>query len=733
MIHSKEINCVELDESKKLIVTGSKDKTVKVMKYSITSGGTFNMEDIFTLKGHKRGVWSVSIGTELMVSSGSDNTIRNLSIKEGDMDDPWEVINNIRIICVEMVERARSGHPGTPLGLAPFVFKLFSDHLRFDPDDPSWIDRDVFILSNGHACALQYVMYHLIGYDISMDDLKSFRRVGSKTPGHPEREITPGIEVTTGPLGQGVANAVGVAIAQQKLRCHNNGDPLFSGKVYCIFGDGCYQEGISEEAFSIASHYNLNNLVFIYDSNKTTIDGPTSLSMTSDPVQRFKALNFEIVHVVDGNEDIKSMGEALSRNSDRPMVIILETSIGRGSKLEGDSKAHGEPLGKENVDDLKRKFGLMDGEFHIRECVYKHFKEIKEKNRKVRGEWNKLKSKYLSQNGKKCNLMDIKDIFEPEKINLEITYQPSNESIATRKHFSNALNEFAPHLKNLFGGAADLTKNVLTKWSGCVEFTRDDRSGSYIRYGIREHGMFGIMNGISSLGVHLPYGGTFLNFVTYGFPSVRLAALSSLRAIYVLTHDSIGLGEDGPTHQPIETLALLRATPNLVVFRPFDGLETRFSLRYAIERRGPTAIVLSRQNVSEISHSSLEKMSKGAYYLIEHKDPELIILSTGSEVPLSREVVELLHPRRVSLVSFLSFELFEDQPLEYKNYVLPKDVPKVSIEALSTFGWHKYSDFQIGVDKFGMSGNYKEVFEYFEFTPNKLKERILLLLKDVDP
>jgi transketolase len=641
----------------------------------------------------------------------------NILAQKNNMNE-WNVINNIRIICAEMVEEAQSGHPGAPLGLAPFLNVLFTRHLRSDPDDPKWMDRDFFILSNGHACAIQYVLLHLMGYDISLNDLKHFRQINSKVPGHPEKNITPGVEVTTGPLGQGIANAVGVAIAQQKMRVYNEEDDLFKGRVFCIFGDGCYQEGISWEAFSLAGHLKLDNLTFVYDFNNVTIDGPTSLSMSDDPIKRFEAMNLSVIVIEDGNEDLEAMDETLAKKSDRPKVIILKTSIGRGSRLENNAKVHGAPLGQDDINSLKAKFKMEEQKFTIRSETRLFYEKVREKNRRRRQEWNLLKNRHQ-------NIFD--EIFPPMSHELKNTYVPGSGSISTRKHFSNAINEFSSFLPNLLGGSGDLTPSNLTRWKDAKDFTSVNRKGNYIRFGIREHGMCGIMNGIAAYGVHIPFGGTFLNFITYGFPSVRLAAMSKLRVIYVLTHDSIGLGEDGSTHQPIEVFALLRATPNLVVIRPCDGIECRFALKYGVERvDGPTAISLSRHNVKEIPNTSFELSSYGAYYIREERDPDVIILATGSEVSMVSQAVEILRGRNIkaSLVSFLSFEIFERQSQEYKNKILKKNVLKVSVEASSTFGWSKYSDLQIGIDTFGLSGKFEEIYEWFGLTPTKISEKI---------
>ncbi|ADM11611.2 transketolase [Encephalitozoon intestinalis ATCC 50506] len=618
------------------------------------------------------------------------------------MDD----INNIRTLCADMVQKARSGHPGAPLGLAPFVYTLYTEFINFDPDDEKWIGRDIFLLSNGHACALQYAMNYLIGY-LNMEDLMSFRQVGGRTPGHPERKY-PGIESSTGPLGQGLANAVGFAISLKKLR-HLG----LSNRVYCIFGDGCYQEGIGQESFSLAANLKLDNIVFIYDFNKTTIDGPTSLSMNENVIQRFLSLGFE-VELANG-DDLDGIRKALNKKVTKPMVIILETVIGRGSIVEGSCKAHGSPLGEDGVRKLKEKFGIPEVDFYVSPSLLEKFRSLKEKKRKIRDEWNRkgIKVPTIQE-----HLEELKKIDTPYKS----IYKPEGTQKATRKHFSEALKDLK-ETSYLIGGAADLQSSVLTK-IGKEDLNAENYSGGYINFGIREHSMCGIINGIASHGYFLPYTGTFLNFISYGFPSVRIGCMDNLNLFYVLTHDSIGLGEDGPTHQPIEVLATLRATPNLLTMRPCDGTEVRASLYLALIREGPKAVILSRQNVPEIPHSSMEKAKKGAYYLLEVENPDLILLATGSEVQLCYEVAKTLSELKISIVSFFSWELFEEQEEEYKRCIL-KDVPKISIEALSTFGWSKYSDFQIGVDTFGMSGPWKDVYNHFGLNCKEISRKIV--------
>lgn len=624
-------------------------------------------------------------------------------------------INNIRTLSVDMVEKAKSGHPGAPLGLAPFVYILYKVYLRLNPDNDKWTGRDIFILSNGHACALQYVMNYLLGY-LSLEDLKQFRQLNGLTPGHPERK-TKGIESTTGPLGQGISNSVGYAISLLKLNIDSH--------VYCIFGDGCYMEGISQESFSIASCLNLSNITFIYDYNKITIDGPTSLSMNEDVEMRFKSLNFTVL-IVDG-EDLQGIRNALNLKTDRPKVIILNTLIGRDSILEGNNKAHGSPIGEEGVSKLKKKYGFPDEEFYVSNNLIKEWEDIrKEKLNKIKN--NQENHLALSDNDIKNNKKNYLEKSLNKNFSDLFDNTPLDKSkLATRKLFSIALNSLN-HKDNILCGSADLVGSCLNRFDKSINFDRDNRTGNYINFGIREHAMCGIMNGISGHGFFIPIFSTFLNFISYGYPSVRLGSLDKLNNIYVLTHDSICLGEDGPTHQPIEVLTTLRATPNLLVMRPCDIKECKGALRACLTLEGSKAVILSRQKVPYIKQSNELDCLKGAYYLFKNEDPDLILFGTGSEIELCIKIKEEWTDKKISVVSFFSWEIFENQNEEYKKSILLKNVPKISIEALSTFGWQKYSDLQIGVDRFGWSGKCNEVYEEAGFSTKKIIEKIRLFI-----
>lgn len=603
-------------------------------------------------------------------------------------------IYNVRTLVVDMVQHANSGHPGAPLGLAPFIYILYKEYLKVNPEDEYWPGRDIFIFSNGHACNLQYVMNYLLGF-ITMSDLKRFRQVNSVTPGHGEKKCK-GVEVTTGPLGQGVANSVGYAISFLKLGIDNH--------VYCVFGDGCYMEGISQESFSIAANLNLNNITFIYDFNKITIDGSTSLSMNENVVMRFESLNFHVIEVE--GENIDEIRNALDFKTEKIKMIILHTKIGRDCILEGKAKAHGSPIGEEGVKQLKEKYEIPQIPFYVSDDLL--------------NEWRNIKHKKIDE-AKQVKITVKKKQLDTEHLYVDNVFDYSK--LATRKSFALVLDKLKKKSKFICG-SADLVSSCLNKFSNSSDFSRENRKGNYINFGIREHAMFGIMNGISGHGYFIPIFSTFLNFITYGYPAVRLGCLDKLNNIYVLTHDSICLGEDGPTHQPIEVLATMRATPNLIVMRPCDIKECRGALSACCKLIGPKAIILTRQKVSVIEQSCENEAQKGAYYLVKHENPDFILLGTGSEVELCMQIESKYKNLNISVVSFMSWEIFEMQTMKYKKQILPEKIPKISIEALTTFGWQKYSDYQIGIKRFGWSGKCEDVYKEAGFTPEKIMEKI---------
>ncbi|KAI9016383.1 transketolase [Phycomyces nitens] len=647
-------------------------------------------------------------------------------------------IDTIRVLAADVVSKAKSGHPGAPMGCAPMAHVLFKEFVNVNPKHSHWPNRDRFLLSNGHACALQYILLHFLGFDLSMDDLKQFRMVGSRTPGHPERGHTDGVEVTTGPLGQGIANAVGLAIAETHMAAIFNKPnyPIVDHHTYVILGDGCLQEGVQSEACSLAGHLQLGKLIALYDDNQITIDGDTAVSFTEDVLKRFDSYGWHTLTVTDGDHNINSIQKAIEeakKVTDKPTLIKIRTTIGFGSEFQGEEKVHGSPLSADDIIQLKKKFGFNpDEKFVVPQEVYDFYHKIAHRGARAQEEWNSLFDRYSEEYPKEAQdfkrrmsgkLPDgWKDILP--------RYTPNDSEMATRKLSEALLNKVADVIPELVGGSADLTGSNNTRWKTAVDFQAPSTqlgnySGRYLRYGVREHGMNAIMNGMAAYQGIIPFGGTFLNFLTYGWGAARLSALAKLRVIYVMTHDSIGLGEDGPTHQPIETLALTRATPQMLTFRPADGNEVSGAYLIAIERNDyPSVIALTRQNLPQLKGSSIEAVQKGGYVLESDQKPDVIVVATGSEVAIALKATKLLQQKGVktSLVSMPCTELFDEQPLEYRQSVLVKGVPVVSVEALSTFGWQKYSHAQVGMTTFGSSGPYEEVYKHFKITPEHVCE-----------
>ncbi|KAF0271754.1 hypothetical protein FOG51_03135 [Hanseniaspora uvarum] len=651
-----------------------------------------------------------------------------------------KAINTIRLLAVDAVAAANSGHPGAPLGLAPAAHVIFKN-MKFNPKNPDWINRDRFVLSNGHACALLYSVLHVMGYEsVGIEDLKQFRQLNSKTPGHPEFEL-PGVEVTTGPLGQGVCNAVGLAIAQANFAATYNkpGFEISDNYTYAMLGDGCLQEGVSSEASSLAGHLQLGNLIAIYDDNKITIDGATNVSFTEDVAKRYEAYGWEVIVVKNGDSDLAAIDAAIEqakKTTNKPTLIQLETTIGYGSLNQGTSGVHGSPLKADDIAQIKEKFGFNPKEnFAVPQEVYDFYnKEVIVPGAKANSEWDALFSKYQSE-------FSTEGAEVARRLTGELpagwekllpTYTPADSAVASRKLSEIALDSIFDKIPELIGGSADLTPSNLTKSKGSTDFQPEatglgDYKGRYIRYGVREHGMGAIMNGIAAFGANFkPYGGTFLNFVSYAAGAVRLSALSGHPVIWVATHDSIGLGEDGPTHQPIETLAHFRALPNINVWRPADGNEVAAAYKIALEsKHTPSIIALSRQNLPQLEGSTVEKAAKGGYVLSENKDAKITIVSTGSEVGIVVDAVKNLAsagiPARV--VSLPDFNTFDKQSKEYKLEVFPDGAPVLSVEVLSTFGWNKYAHESFGINRFGASGKGPEVYKYFGFTPEGIAQK----------
>lgn len=653
-------------------------------------------------------------------------------------------INTIRVLSADMVQAANSGHPGAPMGCAPLAHVLFTRHLRCNPANPGWINRDRFVLSNGHACALQYSLLHLLGYPLTLEDLKAFRQLDSKTPGHPESHITPGIEVTTGPLGQGFASAVGLALAQSHLEARF-GPEVFDNYTYVLMGDGCMQEGVASEAASLAGHLKLSKLIVFYDDNKISIDGDTDISFTEDVAARFKAYGFNCITIENGDEDLEAIDGAILKakfdNDGRPTLIKVRTTIGKGSSGEGTEKVHGSPLGKDELARVKSLFGFNPEEsFVIPAEVAARYAECAAKGLEAESSWkSNFNGSFRTQNPQGFQEIERRFFTKacPENLFTLLPQYEASESnqIATRKLSETVLNAIAPHLPELLGGSADLTASNLTKWTESRDYQADSREGRYVRFGVREHAMFAAMNGLAAYGGFLPLGGTFLNFVTYAWGALRLAALSQLPGLYIMTHDSIGLGEDGPTHQPIETLAALRALPNCLCLRPADGNEVSgaYLAALTLARNRPAVLCLSRQNLPQLQGSSREATLRGAYILKDFTHltgesntlQQVILIATGSEVALAKEAADLLAQTcDVRIVSMPSWELFREQPEAYQRSVLSPRIPVVSIEAACTLGWNHWAHVPIGIDSFGASGPYKKVYEKFGLVPSLLALKI---------
>lgn len=648
-------------------------------------------------------------------------------------------VSTIRLLAVDAVSKANSGHPGAPLGMAPAAHVLLR-HMRMNPKNPDWINRDRFVLSNGHACALLYTMLHLTGYDYSIEDLKQFRQLNSKTPGHPEFEL-PGVEVTTGPLGQGISNAVGLAIAQANLAATYNkpGFTLSDSYTYSFLGDGCLQEGVSSEACSLAGHLKLGNLIAIYDDNKITIDGDTDVSFTEDVLKRYEAYGWEVLTVENGNEDLGAISTAIEKaqqSKDKPTLIKMSTVIGFGSLHAGSHSVHGAPLKADDVKQLKKKFGFdPEQSFVVPQEVYDFYqKNVAEPGAELNAQWDKLFEEYQQKHQQLGQELARRLSGKlPDRWCSKLPlYTPKDGAIATRKLSEMALENIYAELPELIGGSADLTPSNLTRWKEAVDFQPPssglgDYSGRYIRYGIREHGMGAIMNGISAFGANYkPFGGTFLNFVSYAAGAVRLAALSGHPVIWIATHDSIGLGEDGPTHQPIETLAHFRAIPNLSVWRPADGNEVAAAYKRALEsKHTPHIIALSRQNLPQLEGSRVEKAWMGGYVLQDVDNPDIILVATGSEVSLCVEAAKILKDKHINarIVSLPDTLTFNSQSEEYKLSVLPDRIPILSVEVLSTAGWSKYAHQSFGLNRFGASGKAADIFKMLDFVPEGVASR----------
>ena len=637
-----------------------------------------------------------------------------------------ELANAIRALTIDAIEKSQSGHPGMPMGMADVATVLFQQFLKFNPEDPHWADRDRFLLSAGHGSMLLYALLYLTGYeDMDMDQIKRFRQMGSRTAGHPEYGYAGGIETTTGPLGQGIANGVGLALAESILR-QRHGEPLVNHYTYVIAGDGCLMEGISQEAISFAGHLKLNKLIVLFDDNGITIDGKTSLSTSEDHIGRFQACHWNTISI-DGHDPV-AIAEALTqaRNSDKPTLIACRTTIGYGApKKGGTEKCHGSPLGAEEAAAAKAFLGWTAAPFEIPAHILDAWRTIGQRNKDTYKAWNIQPKDTLNTTALPKELPQLfRDFCQ------DVLANPV--AIATRQSSENVLKAIADHIPNLLGGSADLTGSNNTKTSSMQPITPDDHRGKYVYYGIREHAMGAMMNGLALHGF-IPYGGTFLTFTDYCKPAIRLSALMHQRVIYVMTHDSIGLGEDGPTHQPIEHLWALRAIPNLLVFRPADTIETAECWLLALQHdKHPSVLALTRQALPIVRKDIAENLSaKGGYVLKAASHPKVTLIATGSEVQLALAVAEALDAAgtKASVVSMPCVELFDQQPEAYRQEVLG-DGLRVAMEAGCTMGWHKYVNggLIIGIDQFGASAPAKDLFPHFGFSVssiiNKINERI---------
>lgn len=644
-------------------------------------------------------------------------------------------INTIRFLAVDAVQKANSGHPGLPMGCAPIAYTLYKKYMNHNPTNPNWLNRDRFILSAGHGSMMLYSILHLSGYDISLDDLKRFRQWESITPGHPEYGLTPGVETTTGPLGQGFANAVGMAIAQDYLASMFNKDDaaILDHYIYGICSDGDMMEGVSHEAASIAGHLKLGKIIFFYDDNGITIDGSTSLAFSEDVGKRFEGYGWQVLKIDDVNnlEQIDAAVKSAQGEKSKPTVIRTKTHIGYGSPNKQDTAGvHGSPLGEDEIKLTKKNLNwLEDNSFYIPEVVSKHFKSVMQNGKKAEEKWNKLFDDYKDKYPKEAKFFTsfMNGNYGEEWKNKLPSFNDPSEKVATRSASGNVLNSIASSLPTLIGGSADLAPSNNTMLKGFENFSAEEKNGRNFHFGIREHGMGSILTGMAIYGGVIPYGGTFLIFSDYMRPAIRLASLSGIKAIYVFTHDSIGLGEDGPTHQPVEHIASLRAIPNVLVIRPADANETVKAWGIALEHKGsPVALLLTRQKLSVFDRTKFagaENVKKGAYILNDTEgDPDLILMASGSEVEIALGAAEQLDGAGITarVVSFPSWELFEKQSPEYKEKIFPASVKaRVSIEAGVKQGWEKYvgnSGESISIEKFGASAPYNIIYENYGFT-----------------
>ena len=675
------------------------------------------------------------------------------------MADPTLMANAIRALSMDAVQQAKSGHPGAPMGMADMAVALWSRHLRHNPAHPQWAGRDRFVLSNGHASMLLYALLHLTGYDLPLHELKNFRQLHSKTPGHPEHGITPGVETTTGPLGQGLANAVGMALAEKLLAAEFNreGHTIVDHHTYVFLGDGCLMEGISHEACSLAGAWKLGKLIALYDDNGISIDGQVAPWFADNTAERFKAYHWNVIGPVDGH-DAAAIDKAIAqakKSASQPTLIICKTHIGKGSpNRQGTSKAHGEPLGADEIALTRQALGWQHGPFEIPDEVYAAW-DAKAIGAKAEAQWDAAFAAYakaypeLAAEFTRRMAGELPANFQQVAVDAAMHAHERAETVASRKASQQALQALTAALPELLGGSADLTGSNLTQTAataplrmnaqGEVEKTKDGQIGRHINYGVREFGMAAIMNGVALHGGFIPYGGTFLTFSDYSRNAIRMAALMKQRVIHVFTHDSIGLGEDGPTHQSIEHAASLRLIPNLDVWRPADAVETAIAWAAALTSKDrPTALLLSRQNLPALPKGDMGNISRGAYVLSEpadaglNKPAQIVLIATGSEVDLALKAQALLAQRKVAarVVSMPSATTFDRQGDAYKRAVLLPRKPRVAVEMASTAPWWKYGvSAVIGIDTFGESAPAPVLFRHFGFTPENVAAQALAVLK----
>ena len=651
------------------------------------------------------------------------------------MANQQDLANAIRALSMDAVQAAKCGHPGMPMGMADIAQVLWKNHLKYNPNNPDWFDRDRFVLSNGHGSMLLYSLLHLTGFDLPMEELKAFRQLGSKTPGHPECDVTPGVETTTGPLGQGIANAVGMAMAEKILakKFNKKEIDLIDHYTYVFCGDGCLMEGISHEACSLAGTQKLDKLIMLYDDNEISIDGRVEGWFTDDTPARFESYGWTVIKDVDGH-NFESIDKALieAKKSNKPTLICCKTEIGKGSPNKaGLADAHGAALGDDEIALTRDNINWPYEPFFIPEEIYTEW-DHKKIGQNEEDQWSeKLKeySKSYANEAKELERLisgELPENFDTTISDLISNFEADESDYASRKCSGICLDNLGPIMPELIGGSADLSPSNNTQWKGSQQLSSDG-AGNYLNYGVREFGMSAIMNGLILHGGIRPYAGTFLTFLDYARNAVRMSALMKLPVVYIYTHDSIGVGEDGPTHQPVEHISMLRATPGIHTWRPCDGVETAFAWKHALESKEiPTALILSRQNLPPQSRNDKGLISKGGYVLIESENEDLVIIATGSEIELAVNSAELLEAEgiKVKVVSIPCAELFDSQSEEYKLQVLGTK-PKVAIEAGSKDFWYKYlttGDEVIGLDCFGESAPLKDLLTHFGFTNSKVVE-----------